>query len=145
LTNSTSFGRTGLEIVFTNVALRIDTVCKIVSLVVVPAIDHKVNRGSMTLNKLEEDRRALQDVDVVVGSRHTKGVSNPEIMGSHCLKYQVSQCSLFCDPCTFPARRTERTVLLFPMHAVNASKHPRKSSSFIESEDLMSWTVGDLK
>jgi hypothetical protein len=26
----------------------------------------------MTLNKLGEDRQALQDVDVVVGSRHTK-------------------------------------------------------------------------
>jgi hypothetical protein len=35
----------------------------------------------MTLNKLGEDRRALQDVDIVVGSRHTKeGVPNPEIM-----------------------------------------------------------------
>jgi hypothetical protein len=57
-------------------------------LVVVPAIDHKVNRGSVTLNKLGEDRRALQDVDVVIGSRRTKeGVPNPEIMGSHCLKY----------------------------------------------------------
>jgi hypothetical protein len=56
--------------------------------VVVPAIDHKVNWGSMTLNKLGEDRRALQDVDVVVRSRHTKeGVPNLEIMGSHCLKY----------------------------------------------------------
>jgi hypothetical protein len=45
----------------------------------------------MNLNKLGEDRRALQDVDIVVGSQHTKeGVSNPETMGSHCLKYHIA-------------------------------------------------------
>jgi hypothetical protein len=89
----------------------------------------------MTLNKLGEDRRALQDVDVVVGSRHTKeGVPNPEIMDSHCLKYHSA--ALFVTLVHFLSGK--RTVLSFPMHAVNASKHPQKSSSFIESEDLSS-------
>jgi hypothetical protein len=88
----------------------------------------------MTLNKLGEDRRALQGIDVVVGSRHTKGVPNPEIMGSHCLKYHSA--AFFVTLVHFlPGKRT---VLPFPMHAVNASKHPWKSSSFIESEDLSS-------
>jgi hypothetical protein len=101
----------------------------------VPAIDHKINWGSMTLNKLGEDRRALQDIDVVVGSRHTKGgVPNPEIIGSHCLKYH-SAAFFMTLVHSLPGKQT---VLLFPMHAVNAFKHLRKSSSFIESEDLSS-------
>jgi hypothetical protein len=89
----------------------------------------------MTLNKLGEDRRALQDVDVVVGSRHTKeGVPNPEIMGSHCLKYHSA--AFFVTLIHFlPGKQT---VLPFAMHAVNAFKHPRKSPSFIENENLSS-------
>jgi hypothetical protein len=87
----------------------------------------------MTLNKLGEDRRALQNIDVVVGSRYIKeGVPNPEIMGSHCLKYH-SAAFFVTLVHSLPGKRT---VLPFPMHAVNASKHPRKSSSFIESKDL---------
>jgi hypothetical protein len=101
----------------------------------VPTIDHKVNQGNMTLNKLGEDRRALQDVGVVVGSRYTKeGVLNPEIMGSHCLKYH-SAAFFVTLVHSLPGKRT---VLPFLMYVVNAFKHPRKSSSFIESEDLSS-------
>jgi hypothetical protein len=89
----------------------------------------------MTLNKLGEDRRALQDVDVVVGSRHTKEeMPNPEIMCSHCLKYH-SAAFFVTLVHSLPGKRT---VLPFSMHAVNASKHPRKSSSFIKNEDLSS-------
>jgi hypothetical protein len=73
----------------------------------------------MTLNKLGEDRRALQDVDFIVGSRHTKeGVPNSEIMGSHCLKYHSAAfCVTFVH--SLPGKQT---VLPFPMHAVNAFK-----------------------
>jgi hypothetical protein len=75
----------------------------------------------MTLNKLGEDRRALQDIDVIVGSGHSKeGVSNPEIMGSHCPKYH-SAAFFVTLVHSLPGKRT---VLPFPMHAVNASKHP---------------------
>jgi hypothetical protein len=89
----------------------------------------------MTLNKLGEDRRALQDIDVVVGSRHTKeGVPNPEIVGSHCLKYH--NAAFFVT--LIHSLPGKRTVLPFSMHAVNASKHPQKSLSFIGSEDLSS-------
>jgi hypothetical protein len=89
----------------------------------------------MTLNKLGEDRRSLQDVNVVVGSQHTKeGVPNREIMGSHCLKYHSAV--FFVTLAHFLPGKW--TVLSFPMHVVNASEHPRKSSSFIESEDLSS-------
>jgi hypothetical protein len=89
----------------------------------------------MTLNKLGEDRRALQDIDVVVGSRHTKeGVPNPEIIDSRCLKYH-SAAFFVTLVYSLPGKWT---VLLFSMHAVTASKHPQKSSSFIKSEDLSS-------
>jgi hypothetical protein len=75
----------------------------------------------MTLNKLVEDRRALQDVDVIVGSRHTKeGVPNLEIMGSHGLKYHIAAFFVTLVH-SLPGKRI---VLPFSMHAVNASKHP---------------------
>jgi hypothetical protein len=59
-------------------------------------------------------------------------VPNPESMGSHCLKYH--NAAFFVT--LVHSLSGKRTVLPFSMHAVNASKHPRKSSSFIESEDL---------
>ena len=37
-----------------------------VPLVVMVPVDLEVHRGSITFNKIGEDRRALQDVDVVV-------------------------------------------------------------------------------
>jgi hypothetical protein len=91
------------------------------------------------LEKIDEHCKTLmsllQDVDVIVGSRHTKeGVPNPEIMGSHYLKYH-SAAFFVTLVHSLPGKLT---VLPFPMHAINASKHPRKPSSFIESEDLSS-------
>jgi hypothetical protein len=61
-------------------------------------------------------------------------VPNPEIMGSHCLKYHNAAFFVTLVH-SLPGKQT---VLPFSMHAVHAFKHPRKSSSFIESEDISS-------
>ena len=88
-----------------------------VSLVVVAPIDLEVHRRSMTFNKLGKDSRAVQYVDVIVSSWHTKeGVPNLEVMCRHRLKYDTATAfGTFVHP--LPRKWV---VLPFPMHAVDA-------------------------
>ena len=82
----------------------------------------------MTFNKLGKDWGALQDVDVIVSSWYIKeGVPNPEVLCGYRLKHHTATAfGAFVHPLS-----TKWAVLPFPMHAVDASKHPRKSSCCI--------------
>jgi hypothetical protein len=76
----------------------------------------------------------VQYVDVIVGSRHSEeGMPNPQAVIGDSFKYHTKfPIAVFVQP--LPSKRA---ILPSPMHAIDASKHPRKSSlHFVQGFEL---------
>jgi hypothetical protein len=109
--------------------LGIDAIGKIVALVVWMAIDLIVKQQSIALRKPSKDQRMMEHVDVIVGAVHAKkGVPDQQMLICHGLKNDSEPLSI---PAILPLP-CKREVLPLPMHAVNTSYHPQKSSSLID-------------
>src|SRR5664279_3214994 len=87
----------------------------------------------MDFNKFRKHRRALQHVDVSVRSYHAKeSVPNPQFMIGHSFKYHTTISFMAPFVQSLP---TKWTIILAPMHAIDASKHPRKSPRCVLCHD----------
>jgi len=71
----------GSDVVFKNAApLRIDTISKVVPHVVVVLVDCVVERWRFPITKSPEQGKSLENIDVVVRTRHAKeSMPNPQV------------------------------------------------------------------
>jgi hypothetical protein len=117
-------------------ALQIDTIGEVLRI----AVDLKVHHRCLSLRKSRKHWRAPQHVDVIVSSCHSKeSMLNPKVLICHRFKYHAALSGVSFVQ-SLPSKQT---VVPTPMHAIDALKHLRKSSSCVLCQDsisvLLSW------